>query len=183
MSFHRPLVASLAVVAAAGFAGCALPPVNTPDQTITVKYSMFVPPVAQGVPLPTGLPGFNDRSAPPTTVPVPKEAKTFKLASLVLNLKAKNTGPIPLQVKLYLSPDSVDPYTTAPLGGDNPVIELPRGGAETSKSFPIDVSLLAGDALKLGYTFSSPGTNETVTFQESDAVTVTYSLAAQAKLF
>jgi hypothetical protein len=123
---------ALPFVAAGLLAACSLPPYTTPEQTFSVKYSMFVPNFANGVPIPVGLPGFDDKTAPSSTVPVPKEAKSFKLASLELNLKLNNTGPVPLRIKIFLDRASLsdaDLYAKAPLGG-NPggTIDLPRGG-------------------------------------------------------
>jgi hypothetical protein len=178
---------ALPFVAAGLLAACSLPPYTTPEQTFSVKYSMFVPNFANGVPIPVGLPGFDDKTAPSSTVPVPKEAKSFKLASLELNLKLNNTGPVPLRIKIFLDRASLsdaDLYAKAPLGG-NPggTIDLPRGGTEVQKTFPIDVALLQEDNLRLGYSFGSPGTTESVTFKDTDQVNVTYSIKAVAKLF
>jgi hypothetical protein len=177
------MIAACAVALSGTALACSLPPYTTPAQNVTVKYSMFVPPVAQGIPIPTGLPAFADRQAPATTFPLPKEAQTFNLSSVTLNLSMQNTGPLPLRIKIYLSRESVDPYSTAPLGGDQPEIELPAKGPVVAKSLPIDPALMKEQKLKLGYTFGSPGTNQTVTFQESDSVLVSYSVTAQAKLF
>jgi hypothetical protein len=177
---------ALPFVAAGLLAACTLPPYTTPEQSFSVKYSMFVPSFTQGIPLPTGLPAFADKPAPSSTVPIPKEAKTFKLAALELNLKMKNTGPVPLRIKIFLDRNSVSEselYATAPLGGAEGQIDLPRGGTEITKAFPIDVALLQEESLRLGYTFGSPGTQETVTFKDSDQVNVAYSIKATAKLF
>ncbi|MDB5096024.1 MAG: hypothetical protein JWM80_445 [Cyanobacteria bacterium RYN_339] len=176
----------LPIVAASLLAACTLPPYTTPEQSFSVKYAMFVPSFTQGVPVPL-LPAFDDKAAPSSTVPIPKEAKTFKLAALELNLKMKNTGPVPLRIKIFLDRSSVsetDLYAKPPLGG-NPggTIDLPRGGTEVVKVFPIDTTLLQEENLRLGYTFGSPGTTQSVTFQDSDQVNVAYSIKATAKLF
>lgn len=183
---NRILAGAAALALGASLASCGLPPITTTEQSLTIKYSNFVPGFANGVPLITGLPGFADKSAPPTTIPLPGEARTVKLNSVALNLKLRNSGPIPLRIKLFLSREAVDPYTTEALGGTDALIELPRGmaeGVEVRKTFPIDPSLLQEQNLKLGYTFGSPGTNESVTFTDADAVTVKHSVTVQAKLF
>jgi hypothetical protein len=173
-------------LAALVLAGCNLPPYTTPEQSFAVKYSMFVPDIAQGVPLLTGLPGFADKTAPSSTVPVPKEAKTLKLASLDLNLRMRNTGPLPLRIKLFLGREALtdkELYATSPLGGDQGTIDLPRGGnSDVNKVFPIDVGLLQEQNLKLGYSFGSPGTQDSVTFKDTDQVDIGYSIKAIAKL-
>lgn len=173
-------------LAAATLAACNLPPYTTPEQTFAVKYKMFVPEVAQGIPLVTGLPGFEDRTAPSSTVPVPKEAKTLKLASLELNLRMRNTGPLPLRIKLFLGREALtdtELYKQAPLGADQGQIDLPRGGnSDVVKVFPIDTALLQEQNLKLGYSFGSPGTQDSVTFKDTDQVDVGYSIKAVAKL-
>jgi hypothetical protein len=177
---------ALPFVAAGLLAACTLPPYTTPEQSFSVKYSMFVPNFAQGVPVPL-LPAFDDKTAPSSTVPVPKEAKTFNIASLELNLRMSNTGPVPLRIKIFLDKAALsdsDLYAKPPLGG-NPggTIDLPRGGQEVVKTFPIDTTLLKEDQLRLGYSFGSPGTNESVTFKDTDQVNVAYSIKAVAKLF
>lgn len=174
--------AAAALVATATFAGCSLPPVTTSETQFAVKYNVIVPSAANGLPLPM-VPAFSEQKPPATTFPVPKEAKTIKLSSVNLNLKMQNTGPLPLKIKIYLSKASADPYATAPLGGDAPEIDLPARSAEVSKVFPIDVALLAEENLKLGYSFSSPGSSEAITIQDSDQVNVKYSVTAAVKLF
>lgn len=183
MSPFRPWLVP-PVAAAALVASCTLPPYTVNGTPFTVKYSMFVPQFADGVPLPTGLPGFADRQAPPTTIDVPQEAKTFKIASLDLNLTMSNTGPIPLRIKIFLGRTTEpDIYKTAPLGGDQAELDLPRGGATVQKTFSIDPALLQEQKLTLGYTFGSPGTQDPVTFKADDAVNINYSLRASVKLF
>ena len=62
------LPALVAVVT--GFsAGCVSIPVNTPEQTLSVPYSTFVPGGAVGATLPL-LPAFNDIQAPAASFPV-----------------------------------------------------------------------------------------------------------------
>lgn len=183
---QRTLAGAAALVAAATVASCGLPPITTSEQSITIKYSNFVPGFANGLPLVTGLPAFADQKADPSTIPLPAEAHTIKLTSVMLNLKMRNTGPLPLRIKLYLSKDGVDPYTTPALGGDQAQIDLPAHAAEgqnVTKNFAIDPALLQENQLKLGYTFGSPGTSQTVTFTDADAVYVGYSVTVQPKLF
>ena len=135
---HRILAGATALALGASLASCGLPPITTTEQSLTIKHSNFVPNFANGVPLITGLPGFADKSAPPTTIPLPGEARTVKLNSVALNLKLRNSGPIPLRIKLFLSREAVDPYTTEALGGTEALIELPRGmaeGVEVRKTF------------------------------------------------
>ena len=180
--FTRLFAGAVALAAGAGLASCGLPPITTGEQSFTIPYSMFVPSFARGLPVP--IPAFPGAKAPATTLPLPGEARTVRFSSVNLNLKLRNTGPLPLSIKLYLSPDGVDPYTTAPLGGDQPVIELPAKGTEdVSRSFSIDPALLQSPQLKLGYTFSSPGSGGLVTFTEDDAVLVRHSVTLQPKLF
>lgn len=176
----RPALALFGVSLA--LAACGLPPINTPEQSFAIPYKTFVPALATGIPLLTGLPEFADQKAPPVTFPLPKEAKSFKLETVVLNLKFYNTGPLPLRIKLFLSTSAEDPFAKPPLGGDQALIDLPRGGETISRSFPIDVALMQADNLKLGYTFGSPGTKESVTFKDMDEVKVTHSIKVQAKL-
>lgn len=175
----RTLVTAAVVAFGATAAACSLPPVSFDAGTVTVRYSDFLP---QGVPIVTGFPSFSDRRGPAQTIPVAREARSVNLSSVTLNLRLQNTGPIPLNVKLYLSPESQDPYATAPLGGENALIELPARSGEVTRSFSIDPALTKQERLKLGYTFSSPGTQESVTIQESDAVIVKTSVAAQVKV-
>jgi hypothetical protein len=180
---HRYLTGAAALVAVASLASCGLPPITTAEQSITIKYDTFIP---KGVPIITGFPAFADQKAPASTIPLPGEARSIKLNSVILNLKMRNSGPIPLRIKLFLSKSSVDPYSTPALGGDQAQIDLPARAAEgqdTSKNFPIDPALLQEPELKLGYTFGSPGTSEPVTFQDSDAVYVRHSVTVQPKLF
>jgi hypothetical protein len=174
--------AAVAVAAVSAFVGCSLPPVTTSEQQFAVKYNMIVPSATNGVPIPL-VPGFSDQKPPATTFPVPKEAKSVKLSSVNLNLKMQNTGPLPLKIKIYLSPANVDPYTQAPLGGDAPEIDLPAASPEVSKVFSIDPALLTQENLKLGYSFSSAGSQQAVTFKDTDQVNVKYSVAAAVKLF
>lgn len=179
----RALIGATAVLAsAATFAGCSLPPVTTSETQFAVKYNLIVPSAANGVPLPL-VPAFSEQKPPATEFPVPKEAKAIKLSSVNLNLKMQNTGPLPLKIKIYLSRANVDPYTTAPLGGDAPEIDLPAQSAEVSKVFVIDTALLTEEKLKLGYSFSSAGSSSPVTIQDTDQVNVKYSITAAVKLF
>lgn len=183
MVHFRALTGAAVVLAAsATFVGCSLPPVTTSETQFAVKYNVIVPSAANGVPIPV-VPAFSDQKPPATEFPVPKEAKTVKLSTVNLNLKMQNNGPLPLKIKVYLSRASVDPYTTAPLGGDQGVIELPARGNEVAKVFPIDVALLAEEKLKLGYSFSSDGSSSPITVTDSDQVNVKYSVTAAVKLF
>ena len=180
---NRQTWAIAAAVAVTSLASCGLPPITTSEQSITIKYDTFIP---KGVPIITGFPAFADQKGPASTIPIPGEARAVKLNSVVLNLKMRNSGPIPLSIKLYLSPESTDPYTVAPLGGDQASIELPAHaaeGADVVKNFAIDPALLQQTSLKLGYTFGSPGTSEAVKFTDSDAVYVRHSVTVQPKLF
>ena len=180
---QRFLTGAIALAAAATLASCGLPPITTSEQSITIKYDTFIP---TGVPIITGFPAFSDQKAPATTIPLPAEARTVKLNSVILNLKMRNTGPIPLRIKLYLSREAVDPYSVPPLGGEQSQIDLPAKapeGTEVTKNFPVDVTLLQEQNLKLGYTFGSPGTSEPVQFSDADAVYVRHSVTVQPKLF
>jgi hypothetical protein len=180
---NRQIGAIAAVATLATLASCGLPPITTSEQSITIKYDTFIP---KGVPVITGFPAFSDQKGPASTIPVPGEARAIKLNTVVLNLKMRNTGPIPLRIKLFLSGESTDPYTVAPLGGDQATIDLPARAAENAevvKNFAIDPALLQQSALKLGYTFGSPGTSESVTFTDNDAVYVRHSVTVQPKLF
>lgn len=169
-------------VAIAAVAGCALPPVTTPEESFSIPYNTLLPP---GVTLVLGVPPFADQKAPATTLPVPKEARAVKLNTVTLNLKLQNTGPVPLRIRLYLSAEAVDPYSTTPLGGPDAQIELPPNSpAEVAKSFPLDPTLLTtNEKLKLGYTFGSPGTTQPVTTTGDDKVLVKYSVQAAVKVF
>lgn len=183
---HRKLIGAVALTAAATLASCGLPPITTSEQSITIPYNGFVPSITYGVPLVTGLPAFQDRQAGPTTIPLPGEARAVKLNSVNLNLKMRNTGPIPLRIKLFLSREGVDPYTTPALGGDQAQIDLDRNmtdGQFVTKTFSIDPALLQEQSIKLGYTFGSPGTSESVTFTADDKVEVRHSVTVQPKLF
>jgi hypothetical protein len=178
------LVAPVAAVTLLSTAACTLPPYTVNGTPFTVKYSMFIPAEFQGVPLISGVPAFDDKPAPASTIAVPQEAKSFKLTALDLILTMSNTGPLPLRTKIYLGrPSDADVYKTTPLGGDQASIDLPRGGATVTKTLPLDPSLLQEVNLKLGYTFGSPGTKESVTFKPDDSVTIGYSIRATAKLF
>lgn len=182
MSFTRGLFG--AALAAVAFAGCSLPPVTTQEQSVTIPYEMFtgglIPP---GTVSPIGLPGFSDRQAPPSTFPVPGEARNVKLNTVTLNLKLLNTGPVALRLKLFLAAPGTDVYTTQPLGGDQAQIDLAPNGGSATKNFPIEPSLLQNEKLQLGYTFGSPGSSEPVEFTGDDKVVVTHSVTAQVKLF
>ena len=177
----RPTIGALGAVALLA-AGCSVP-VTTPEQTLTVPYSTFVPKAAQGLPLVTGLPAFADQPAPAFSFPTPAEAKKVKLETVTLHLRMRNTGPLPLRITLYLTQHPNDPYGTPPLGGEGNAMDLPRGGVAVEKAYPIDPALLAADQLRLGYKFGSPGTNESVTFKDSDQVEVAYKVSVNAKLF
>jgi hypothetical protein len=179
---HVLLGGGAALVTTASLFACTLPPVQTPEQSFTVKYSQFIPSAMYGVPLPT-VPAIDPQKAPVSTVPVPAEAHTVKLASVILNLKLQNNGPIPLQVKIFLSGESTDPYSQPALGGDQAQIDLPAKGPEVSKSFPIDTALLQQQNLKLGFTFGSPGAPGPITFQDSDSVVAKESTTIQVKVF
>lgn len=170
-------------LASFGLAGCALPPIQTPELTFTVPYSTFVPQAATALPLPLPLlPPFSDVKIPKTNLPVPAEAKTVALASAVLNLKLKNTGPVPMNIQLFLSGEGTDPYAGPPLGGAEGLIALPRGGVEVTKALPIDVALLRQPSLELGCLMGSPGTQDPVQFKADDAVLVSHSVKVQIKL-
>ncbi len=160
--------------------GCSIP-FTTPEQTITVPYDKFVPNLANGVPIPL-VPAFADQSAPPVSFPVPAEAKKVKLQTVTLHLKMKNTGPLPIRITLYLTKHPDDPYSIAPLGGAEGTIELARDGGVAEKSFPLDTSLLEGDQMRLGYKFGSPGTQQSVTFKDTDKIDVTYKVSGNAKI-
>lgn len=177
MHVFRPLVA---LVAVATLAACTLPPITTPETSFTVKYETFIPSMQSNVSLPL-FPAVPEVAVPASTIPVPKEAKSVKLETVMLNLKLKNTGPLPLKLKIYLSNATEDPYTKAPLG-DATGLDLPKGGLEVTKTFPLDVALLQAESLKLGIRVSSPGVNEPVTFKPEDAITVTQSVKVTAKL-
>jgi hypothetical protein len=184
MSHLRHWLALPVASAVLATAACTLPPYTVNGVPFTVKYSMFVPSFATGIPLVTGLPAFADRPAPSSTIDVPAEAKQFKLTALDLVLNMSNTGPVPLRIKIFLARTSEpDVYKTTPLGGDQAAIDLPRGGATVNKTLPIDPALLQEQKLALGYTFGSPGTTESVTFKDTDAVTIGYSIRATAKIF
>ena len=92
----------LPVLAAGLLAACSLPPYTTPESSFAVKYSMFVPNFTQGIAIPTGMPAFDNKPAPSSTVPVPKEAKALQITSLEILLRLSNTGPVPLRVKIFL---------------------------------------------------------------------------------
>lgn len=162
-------------------AGCTVP-YTTPEQNLSVPYSTFVPKAANGVPLVTGLPAFADQPAPPVSFPVPAEAKKFNLQTVSLNLRVTNTGPLPLRITLFLAEHPNDPYASAPLGGAEGTLTIPRGGGTVEKAFPVDPALLKGDQLRLGYKFGSDGTNESVTFKETDRVDVNYKVSVTAKI-
>ena len=181
MSIMRRMTGTAMVIAAgAGFAGCSLPPVTTSEQSITVPYNTIIP---AGLTSPLGLPGFSDKQGTPSTFPVPGEARNVKLASVNLNLKMQNTGPIPLRIKLYLAAPGTDVYSTTPLGGEGAQIDLPANGGTAQHVYAIDPALLKNEQIQLGYTFGSPGTSEPVTFTEDDKVVVTHSVSAAVKLF
>ena len=163
-------------------AACSVP-ITTPEQTLTVPYSTFVPNIANGVPLVTGLPPFADQAAPAVNFPTPAEAKKVKLESVMLHLRMRNTGPLPLRVTLYLTKHPDDPYATPPLGGAEGTLEVPGGGGQAEKAFPLDPALLQNEQLRLGYKFGSPGTTESVTFKDTDKVEVSYKVSVAAKLF
>lgn len=177
----RPLLGTSVMLATATLIGCSLPPVATPEQSFTVKYNQIIPSVANGVPVPA--PAFPAQKVPASDVPVPAEAHSVKINSVTLNLKMQNTGPIPLQVKIYMSSPDVDPYSQPPLGGDQAEIDLAANGPEVDKSFSLDPTLFQQQSLKLGFTFASPGASGTVTFQDSDEVTVKESASVSLKLF
>lgn len=179
--YNRPMIGALGAAVLAT-AACSVP-VTTPEQSFSVPYSTFVPNLANGVPIPTGLPAFQDQPAPPVSFPVPAEAKKVKLETVTLHVRMKNTGPLPLRITLYLAQHPNDPYATPALGGAEGTLEVPRGGGQAEKAFPIDPALLAGDQLRLGYKFGSPGTQESVTFTENDKVEVTYKVSVNARLF
>lgn len=162
-------------------AGCSVP-YTTPEQTITVPYDKFVPNLANGVTLPL-VPAFADQSAPPVSFPVPAEAKKVKLEAVTLHLKLKNAGPLPIRLAVYLAKHPDDPYSTGQLGGAEGTIELARDGGTSEKAFPLDPALLTGDQLRLGYKFGSAGTQQPVTFKDTDKIDVTYKVAVTAKLF
>lgn len=179
--FQTRLVAAVAVAAALG--ACTLPPIQTPELSFTIPYSTFVPNAAQALPVPLpGLPAFSDVKVPKTNIPVPAEAKTVSLATAVLNLKLRNTGPVPMNIQLFLSGEGTNPYEQPPLGGAEGMIALPRGGVEVTKSLPIDVALLRQPSLELGCMMGSPGTSDPVQFKADDAIIVNQSVKVQIKV-
>lgn len=177
------LLPALVLVAAGAVGACTLPPIQTPELSFTAPYSTFVPSAASAIPVPLpGLPPFSDVKLPRTNIPVPPEAKTVSLASALLNLRLKNTGPIPMTIQLFLAAEGSDPYAQPPLGGAEGLINLPRGGVEVTKTLAIDVALLRQSSLELGCMMGSPGTNEPVQFKPDDAVIVGHSVKVQIKV-
>lgn len=179
-AFTVPALLATAFVAVAT-AGCISIPVNTPEQTLSVPYSAFVPGGAVGATLPL-LPAFNDVAGPPANFPVPAEAKKVKLETVNLTLKVKNTGALPLRMQLFLAKAGEDVYKTAALGGADPVLNLTPGGS-AEKTFPIDPALLSADQLQLGYKFGSDGSKTPFSVKADDKLEVVYKVGAQAKLF
>lgn len=178
----RPALFAACAAAVVTTVGCSLPPVTTTEQSLTVRYTDFLPGAVSGATLPL-VPAFSDQKAPVSDIPVPAEAKMLKLSSLKLNLSFENAGPVPLTLKLYLSRAGVDPYSTPALGGEAAAIELPRDGGKATRSFDLDPTLLQESTLRLGTTFSSPGTNSPATLSDDARVIVKHSITASAKLF
>ena len=160
----------------AAAAGCSIP-YTTPEQTISVPYSTFVPSAAAGATLPM-LPAFSDQKAPPTSFPVPAEAKKFKLEALALLLKMKNTGALPLRMTLFLDKAGGDVYAKPPIG--NP-IEL-GAGSSADATLTLDPALLQADQLQLGYKFGSAGSTTPVTIKDTDKIEVIYKIDVKAKI-
>jgi hypothetical protein len=161
--------------------GCASIPVNTPEQTLSVPYTTFVPGGAVGVSLPL-LPAFNDIQAPAASFPVPAEAKQVKLETVNLSLKVKNSGALPLRMQLFLAKAGANVYGSNPLGAPDPILNLTPGGT-VEKTFVIDPALLQADQLQLGTKFGSDGLQAPFTVKANDKLELTYKIGAQAKLF
>lgn len=177
MSLSRFFVPAAVVLTAAA---CSLPPYTVSGTPFSVKYAMFVPNIADGIPV--VVPAFADQKAPSSTIDVPQEAKSLKFADLTLKLSMTNTGQLPLTTKIYLAPSGTpDVYATTPLGGT--AIDIPANGVETDKSFSIDPTLMQNQKLTLGYTFGTPGTTTPITFKADDAININYSIVATVKLF
>lgn len=171
---HLLFLPALALVA-----GCTIP-YATPEQTLAVPYATFVPAAASGTTLPL-VPPFADVAAPAVNFPVPPEARSVKLETLVMTLRLKNNGGLPLRVSIYLGPTREGVYAQAPLGGADGVFVL-GAGVTVEKSAPIDVALLKSEQLWLGTKVGSDGSATPTTIRDTDRLEVAYKVSGQAKV-
>ncbi len=151
---------------------CGLPPVLTTEQHIFVPYAMIAAaPDGQGL-----LSGpFQGQRIPATLIAVPKETGAFKVTQAWLVCRVENGGSLPLDMDLFVSPGSQDPYQTKAI---DERWHLPPASQSIKKEFPLDPSWLQGQSLRIGARFTSTNGVEDLDSATRRGVAITHQLRA-----